>query len=58
MRVDLHRKHDALYFFIACVAHLVVHVAVDGIWDPGTDEFDEVAVVDCTVDLILVEERE
>ena len=58
VRVDQHRKHDAVKVLVARIAHLVIHIAVDRIRDPGANELDEILVGDRSVDLVLVQEGE
>ena len=44
---------DAVEIFVLRVAHLVVHVSVDGIGKPRVHQFHEILIVDRPVDLVF-----
>ncbi len=53
MHVEQRGELDAIEVFVLREAHFVIHVAVDGIWEPGVGKLDQVLIVDGPVNAVL-----
>ena len=53
MDVDEAREHHAAVVLVAGIAEFIIHIAIHGIGEPGVRQFDQILVVDRSINFVL-----